>query len=662
MFEKYQVNSYPEKFLGDNSDINVGKVKSILANKKTTYINPKKYLGNSFQPESIYKMENDNISGYQLDLKSSCRDSIFHDSKYNMTERGHRYNNYKKSGSLLPQENMEEMDSCYSSSRGIIDKYLNNNKINSLNKKINKDKLLNQTDEQIQKRRIKSIQSKFNVQKRDNFNVLSYRPEEDETNLIKLNGKIIQIFKKQDVGELFIPSNRIQTPLSSTHSSVKKEGKLLSCQNPALKFQSFFGTFVKPKHNKITKQAKSLSKIKLEDYNIDKLIEIGDNYENKLSPILCFGKKLKTIKNKMKLKNNKYSTNSKIIQNIQKNRKVNTIENTIKNNIFNENGEKNGLTISKTNEIEIGNNGTTNEGNNNNGINNKVISTKKIVYHGQIKRKRNIIKNAKTYNNYQVKEIINNSKYNGNNGNENPINNKNIKINNIKKDLDNNINKNGSTSSKIKKNKLQSRQKIIDQSIKNNKSNESQIQAYQGATLQVNSQRKNIIKNVYSFNSKNNNFQNVNNISERNKSVNNTTTNGNENRENIKSIVQSELPGKILLTESQILHIKEKPKNNNNIKTDINGLFAKNKSSIKLTEGEQYARKNSKNNNNGIINSNNSSQIIKKVTKNKDIRPKNYYGYDSYNMEGCINNHSYYVSVYSRKKDIQKNNSLNKIN
>ena len=93
MFEKYQVNSYPEKFLGDNSDINVGKVKSILANKKTTYINPKKYLGNSFQPESIYKMENDNISGYQLDLKSSCRDSIFHDSKYNMTERGHRYNN-----------------------------------------------------------------------------------------------------------------------------------------------------------------------------------------------------------------------------------------------------------------------------------------------------------------------------------------------------------------------------------------------------------------------------------------------------------------------------------------------------------------------------------------------------------------------------------------
>jgi len=666
MFEKYQVNSYPENFLEDKPDIEIGKVKSILANKKTTYINPNRYTCNSFQPENFCMMEYDNISGYQLDLKSSCRDSKYHDAKKNMTERGNRYNDYKKSGSLPPQNYFEEIGFCNSSRRGVIDKYLNNSKINSLNKKINKDKLLNQTDEQIQKRKIKSIQNKFNVQKRDNFNVLSYRPEEDETNLNKLNGKIIQIFKKQDVGELFIPSNRTQSPLSSTHSSEKKEEKLLSYQNPALKFQSFFGTVGKPKHNKITSQAKSLSKIKLEDYNIDKLIEIGDNYENKLSPILCFGKKLKNIKNKMKLKNNKYNTNSNVIQNIQKNNEVNTIENSIKNKIINENGEKNGLIISQTKEIEIGNNDIINEVNNNNEINNKVLSKKNIVYHGQIKRKRNIIKNAKTYNNYQVKEITNNGNCNGN---KNQINYKDIKINNIKKDLDNNINKNGSTSSKIKKNKLQSRQKVIDQSIKNNKSNENQIHACQGITPQVYSQRKNIDLSIninkydYSFNNKNNNFHNVNNILERNKSVNNTTINGIKNRENIKSIVQSELPEKILLTESQILRKKEKPKNNNNIKIDINGLFAKNKSSIKLTEGEQYGRKNAKNNNNnGINNSNNSSQIIKRVTKGKDIRPKNYYGYDSYNVEGCINNHSYYVSVHSRKKDIQKNMSLNKIN
>jgi len=661
MFEKYQVNSNPETFLEDNSDIDIGKIKSILANKKSTYINPQRYSGNSFQPESIFLLENDNISGCQLDLKNSCRDPKNHGKKYNMTERYNRCNDCQKSGSLLPQNYMEENPSCYSSSRGIIDKYLNNNKIKSLNKKIYKDKLLNQTDEQIEKRRIKSIQNKFNIQKRDNFNVLSYRPEGDESNLKKLNGKIIQIFKKQDVGELFIPSNRTQSPLSSTHSSEKKEEKLFSCQNPALKFQSFFGAFVKPNHNKITSQARSLSKIKLDDYNIDKLIEIGDNCETKLSPILCFGKKLKNIKNKMKLKNNKFNTNSNIIKNIPKTNEVNNIDNTTKNNIINKNGEKNGLIISQTKEIEIGNNNLTNEINKNNEINNKILSTKKIVYHGQIKRKRNIIKNAKTYNNYQAKEVFNNINYNGK---ENPIKNKNIKNYNIKKELDNSVNKNGSNSSKIKKNKLQSKQKIIDQSIIFKKSNENQIQADQEITPQVYIQRKNIDLSIntnkydYSISNKNSNFHNINNILERNKSVNNTIINGNEKRENINSIVQSELPEKILLTESQILRKKEKAKNNN-IKIDINGLFAKNKSSIKISEGEQYCRKNAQNNHNGI---NNSNQIIKKVTKNKGIKPKNYYGYDSYNIEGCINNHSYYVSVHSKKKDIQKNMSLNKIN
>ena len=661
MFEKYQVNSNPETFLEDNSDIDIGKIKSILANKKSTYINPQRYSGNSFQPESICLLENDNISGCQLDLKNSCRDPKNHGKKYNMTERYNRCNDCQKSGSLLPQNYMEENPSCYSSSRGIIDKYLNNNKIKSLNKKIYKDKLLNQTDDQIEKRRIKSIQNKFNIQKRDNFNVLSYRPEGDESNLKKLNGKIIQIFKKQDVGELFIPSNRTQSPLSSTHSSEKKEEKLFSCQNPALKFQSFFGAFVKPNHNKITSQARSLSKIKLDDYNIDKLIEIGDNCETKLSPILCFGKKLKNIKNKMKLKNNKFNTNSNIIKNMPKTNEVNNIDNTTKNNIINKNGEKNGLIISQTKEIEIGNNNLTNEINKNNEINNKILSTKKIVYHGQIKRKRNIIKNAKTYNNYQAKEVFNNINYNGK---ENPIKNKNIKNYNIKKELDNSVNKNGSNSSKIKKNKLQSKQKIIDQSIIFKKSNENQIQADQEITPQVYIQRKNIDLSIntnkydYSISNKNSNFQNINNILERNKSVNNTIINGNEKRENINSIVQSELPEKILLTESQILRKKEKAKNNN-IKIDINGLFAKNKSSIKISEGEQYCRKNAQNNHNDI---NNSNQIIKKVTKNKGIKPKNYYGYDSYNIEGCINNHSYYVSVHSKKKDIQKNMSLNKIN
>ena len=47
----------------------------------------------------------------------------------------------------------------------------------------------------------------------------------------------------------------------------------------------------------------------------------------------------------------------------------------------------------------------------------------------------------------------------------------------------------------------------------------------------------------------------------------------------------------------------------------------------------------------------------------KDFKIKNYYGYDErHNLEGPINNHSYYVSVYSKVEVNQKNISTEKIN
>ena len=36
---------------------------------------------------------------------------------------------------------------------------------------------------------------------------------------------------------------------------------------------------------------------------------------------------------------------------------------------------------------------------------------------------------------------------------------------------------------------------------------------------------------------------------------------------------------------------------------------------------------------------------------NENIKDKNYYGsYERHNLEGIINNHSYHISIYSRKK------------
>ena len=66
------------------------------------------------------------------------------------------------------------------------------------------------------------------------------------------------------------------------------------------------------------------------------------------------------------------------------------------------------------------------------------------------------------------------------------------------------------------------------------------------------------------------------------------------------------------------------------------------------------------------------AEIIKETkTDNENIKSKgewgsktkNYDGFDErHNLEGTINNHSYYVSVYSKKKINQKNLSTDKIN
>ena len=97
---------------------------------------------------------------------------------------------------------------------------------------------------------------------------------------------------------------------------------------------------------------------------------------------------------------------------------------------------------------------------------------------------------------------------------------------------------------------------------------------------------------------------------------------------------------------------------------------------IPLGEGENYKKYTKANNNvsvNSSININNTNtnsntitndtknQIGKKIIEN-GFKTKKYYGYDSYNMEGTINNHSYYESVYSKKKGEQKNHSFGKIN
>ena len=651
MFEKYKVNSYPDFIENYDSDTGLNKVKPSFGNKLSTCISNELYSNNSFQPECIYSKESNNNSLFQSDSKNNFRSLKYNNLSHNIAEENYIYGNRKKADSF-PFQNCN--DNNFSSTD---EEVVKKKRVGTTNKRIYLDNYMNQNDDQIPKRTIKSIRNQFDIQKRDNFNVLSYRPEDYDSDCQKIKGKIIQIFKKQDAVELFIPNKRASSPPTSSHSGGKKQEKLLSYQTPTLKFQSFFGSFTKQKHPKINSQTKCTSKKKknqLEDYNIDKLIEIGDNFENKWTPILSFGKKIKSIKNKMRLKNKKgYKNNNNIIKNIYNNYR--------KQNNEDENQENNELEISE-NKFNTNNNINRIHRNDQININNeKDIFSKKYKYHGQISRKRNIIKNAKTYN------VINQTKDGAiKNGSkeENSAVYKNIKINNEKLDESkNSLKKMNNSSSKLKRNIETTNQKIsgFSHSKNNNdKANENLNHVHHEIAPQKNILRRKIElplsnnKYNYTLNKNISSYTNVNSIIERNKYLNNCQ-NINVNEENKDKVAQKDKINDNAVEE-----------NKQNIKK------------IPLGEGENYKKYTKANNNvsvNSSININNTNtntnsntitnatnnQIGKKIIEN-GFKTKKYYGYDSYNMEGTINNHSYYESVYSKKKGEQKNHSFGKIN
>lgn len=645
MFGKCQMKSNPDYFLNEDSFIHFENLKPTLPNKKSDNTNSKRYSGNIFQPINHFIKENGIIKDFHLDLQKSCKLPKHQYTNNIMSERNYIETSYNNSNEIF------------------IDKHPNRNKIISFNKKMDLDCQLDQTDWEIQRRALKSIKNQLDIQKSVNFNVLSYRPEDYDSNVNKSH-----IFHK--LNRPYLPINRIQTPLSSRHLSERKEEKLLSYQQPTFKFQSFYGE----QPDKIVNKAKSNSKIKnihLDEYNIDKLIEIGDNYENKMIPILSFGKKVRNIKKRMKLKNSLIKNSSELVKNMQKISSIRDFDNKIKNNIINENEVKKG--ISQNKKMEIQNNGAIDKLNNSSTENDKKIyNAKKFVYHGQIKRKRNIINNAKTYINPQNNKMINMiNRSNINNNDSNSISYKKYQIfknNQIQKNSkEDNISKSYNSLSKIKKMNVKSNNIELNQ--KDNKYDESQHKIVQGITPK-NYKRKmelslNINENNNSFSNKNSNYNNLKNIMERNKSLNNyIVINGNENRENPELILRAQQQKGRLLTESEIMNNKFRGKNSANIDTSINSTILQKRPNI-INPERNYGKKYIKNGN--IINiningNNNNIQVNNKISKDISSKSKPYYGYDIYNVEGNIINHSYFESINSRKKSNLKNTSIGNIN
>ena len=163
------------------------------------------------------------------------------------------------------------------------------------------------------------------------------------------------------------------------------------------------------------------------------------------------------------------------------------------------------------------------------------------------------------------------------------------------------------------------------------------------------------------FNNKNNysidSFQNIEKIEKneekKNYIKNNATIHGEKNTH-----TQTELPKKIFI------------KTEVNSKVNSKKIMQKSKAIIKKPKIKQLNKKkesinkksitNIPNPNNTPIDTNtNNVNNNQNNKKNESIKAKNYYGFDErHNLEGTINNHSYHISIYSRKKVSPKITSI----
>lgn len=604
MYNKYEVKTYPECLQNELSDFEQDK-KSILITHNNNVNNmseQEKYLKNTFQPKFVFTNQNDNISFYQSTSKNSYRPS-FNNNTISNSKNCLKNKKYEKNKKHTPTTQdyvyaEEKFSYNYSNSNTTFDTKNSNQSsqknINIKEKRINLNEQYNKKKERDKKpqRTIKSCRknnNQYNVQKSDNFNMLSFRPPEydSDININKEKPKIIQIYKKQGVEEIFFPSKRTHSPDPQGKSSLNKK-KNDRYQTNSLRHQSFFGSFNSLKHSIQTKSSSRIKINQLKDFNIDKLIEIGDKYVNMCKPILplgkimndniiYFGNRIKLNKSKIPINTNKSYNNNlhNEIKNIQNNSKFS--KRYINPNVI-------------SGEIKQANYYIDNKDKSNRRVTKKIVC-KKIMNNDDLGDEINVKKSL----------VFNNEE---NEYNDNKI--KNDKINN--------------TNAKIRKKQLKKSIKEIQRQKSCEKKIENQNR------VEIIPENK-IIKKKSNLNPK----PNKNYFIERN----------NENNKlNINALN------------------KTTSNNNKKIKTDIS-------EPILYTDDEKFLRRNLKDQinkknislNKDILSDNQKYKNNKCLTKvlYKDKKTKNYYGYDDrQNLEETINNHVYYESVHSKKKNNNK--------
>ena len=334
MYTKYEIKSYPN----NNSDVEQNKnyfqykIKDFSNSENSDNI-----LETTFQPKCIFTKQNDNISFYQSTSKCDFKNSKKREENKTqnitpiMKEKNKIYT-IQNTNERKDQNEIQNFSYNYSDIGETKNKNRNRtikNNINNINININPNtnnynfntnsecnneketRRINLNEHIIKKHKrkriTKSCKRQFNVQKRDNFNVLSYKQPEYDSDMNNTNinkNKIIQIYKKQGVEEIFFPSKRTHSP----NIPSKRKDIVEKYQSHTLKYQSFFGSFNSSNQSKMVKSYSRTKINQLNDFNIDKLIEIGDKYANMMKPPLPLGKILNNsiINFNSKIKKNKY--------------------------------------------------------------------------------------------------------------------------------------------------------------------------------------------------------------------------------------------------------------------------------------------------------------------------------------------------------------------
>ena len=322
MFTKYEIKTYP-----DNPQ-KISKNKNYNHNQKDI----EQITETTFQPKCIFTKQNDNISFYQSSSKNSFKNSKNKDKNKTMNitpvmkAKNNKLYTIKNTNEKYGENTFQNY--TYNYSDMVVDnpkkrknRTIKNN-INNININItpntntfnfNNDNNNNSeyiTKRNSRKRIVKSHNKQLNVQKRDDFNVLSYKQPEEDSDITTLGiiphkkNKIIKIYKKQDVEEIFFPSKRTHSP----NLIKKRREEVEKYQTHTLKYQNFFGSFNVDKKYKIKKSISKKKINQLNDFNIDKLKEIGDKYVNMKKPVLPLGKIMNNniLFFKNKIKKNKF--------------------------------------------------------------------------------------------------------------------------------------------------------------------------------------------------------------------------------------------------------------------------------------------------------------------------------------------------------------------